>query len=67
MHIPYIQKVFQDANKDFVLVPLMVGDMKKDKLPQFAQRLLHLWQDQRTLFVVSSDFCHWGERFSFQH
>jgi MEMO1 family protein len=43
MHIPYIQKIFKDANKEFVLVPLMVGDMKKDRLPEFAQRLLNLW------------------------
>ena len=25
------------------------------------------FSDEKNLFVVSSDFCHWGERFNFTH
>ena len=29
--------------------------------------LVDYFTDERTLFVISSDFCHWGERFQFTH
>ena len=29
--------------------------------------MLPYFEDERTLFVVSSDFCHWGKRFRFTH
>lgn len=63
MHCPYIRKIFKD--KDISMVPLMVGDIPKDKFPDYARELLPLFMDERTLFIVSSDFCHWGERFDF--
>ena len=65
MHIPYIQKVFKDAGQDFTLIPIMVGQLDKEKLPTYAKVLLPLFNDERTLFIVSSDFCHWGQRFQF--
>ena len=65
MHIPFIKKVFNDAQQDFTLVPIMVGQLDKEKLKKYAKILLPLFNDERTLFVVSSDFCHWGQRFQF--
>ena len=67
MHIPYIQKVFSDAGKDFKMVPLMVGDIPEAKYKEYAKVLLPLFLDERTVFVISSDFCHWGSRFRFTH
>ena len=32
---------------------------------QYAQVLAPYLQDPRNLFVISSDFCHWGARFGF--
>ena len=43
----------------------MVGSVPKEKLSDHAKALLPLFQDPRTLFVVSSDFCHWGENFDY--
>jgi MEMO1 family protein len=43
----------------------MVGNLKKDKLPDFANLLLKLFLDQKNLFVVSTDFCHWGQNFDY--
>lgn len=65
MHCPYIRKIFK--GKDIKMVPLMVGDIPKDKWAGYAKLLLPLFLDERTLFIVSTDFCHWGERFDFQH
>jgi len=48
-------------------VPIMVGQLKTDTIPGYAQSLLPYFEDERTLFVVSSDFCHWGKRFNFTH
>ena len=65
MHLPYISKIFSE--KKISLLPLMVGSIPSKKLPDYAKALLPYFMDERTLFVVSSDFCHWGERFDFTH
>jgi MEMO1 family protein len=67
MHIPFIKKVFNDAEKDFKLVPLMVGKIPREKQNEYADLLLPLFMDERTLFIISSDFCHWGSRFNYQY
>ena len=66
MHLPFIKKVFDDANQPFTLVPMMVGQIKGNQLPGYGQALQKLFLDPRTLFVISSDFCHWGEHFDYQ-
>ena len=63
MHLPYIKQIF--VEKDFSLLPLMVGQVPMEKLSAYASELLPLFKDERTLFIVSSDFCHCGERFDF--
>jgi len=45
----------------------MVGQVKHDQFKLYAKSLLPYFKDERTLFVVSSDFCHWGSRFNFTH
>lgn len=45
----------------------MVGDIPKDSLPKYGDILAKYFNDPETLFIVSTDFCHWGERFDFQH
>ena len=47
-------------------MPLMVGQVKDKDMPIYAQALMPLWMDPKTLFVVSSDFCHWGDHFDYQ-
>ena len=67
MHLPYIEKIFRDGGRaaDLKLVPLMVGDIPEAKYRAYAEVLLPLFLDERTVFVISSDFCHWGQRFGF--
>lgn len=66
MHLPYIQKIFADAGKQIKLLPLMVGQVKAEDLSKYAEVLMPLFMDKKTLFIVSSDFCHWGRDFDYQ-
>ncbi|WWC65628.1 AmmeMemoRadiSam system protein B [Kwoniella dejecticola CBS 10117] len=63
MHLPYIRHVFE-GRTDLALVPILVGHPSPAKLSQLSEVLSRYWQDDETFFVISSDFCHWGTRFS---
>ena len=47
------------------LVPLFVGNLPEEKYQAYAKVLLELFMDERTVFVVSSDFCHYGRKHNF--
>ena len=49
------------------LVPLMIGDIPEDKYKLYADLLEPYLRDEKTVIIVSSDFCHWGQRFRFTH
>jgi AmmeMemoRadiSam system protein B len=65
MQLPFIKYIFGD--KDVKILPIMVGqtDLGQDKL--FAEALGEYYKDDNILFVISSDFCHWGSRFRFTY
>lgn len=54
----------EEALGSFCLVPLLVGQTDRASERALADRLAPLW-DENTLFVVSSDFVHYGERFDY--
>ena len=43
----------------------MFGDLSLDTEKRYGQLLAPFLNDEETLFVISSDFCHWGERFDY--
>ncbi|KAG7099259.1 hypothetical protein E1B28_001122 [Marasmius oreades] len=63
MHLPYIRKVFE--GKDIKIVPIIVGAISVEKESNFGTLLAPYLARSDTLFVISSDFCHWGTRFSY--
>ncbi len=69
MHLPYIYKritqTFSSRDEYPTLVPILVGDNKGPEEKQFGSLLVPYLQDPGNVFVVSSDFCHWGDRFSY--
>ena len=66
MHLPYIQTVMsKKSNGSFTLVPIMVGSPSVSLETEIAQELLHYYLMPNVLFIVSTDFCHWGSRFDF--
>ena len=63
MQLPYIKKVFQ--GHDVSIVPIIVGDLSKESERAYGKLLAPYLTDPKTLFIISSDFCHWGERFNY--
>ncbi|GHJ84057.1 hypothetical protein NliqN6_0459 [Naganishia liquefaciens] len=63
MHLPYLRLVFQHS-PEMKLVPLLVGNVSETTTAEYAQVFQEYWADEHTFWVISSDFCHWGTRFS---
>lgn len=53
-----IRKVFEGCN--IKVVPILVGAISQSKETMFGTLLAPYLKDPETLFVVSSDFCHWS-------
>ncbi|TMW56516.1 hypothetical protein Poli38472_006526 [Pythium oligandrum] len=64
MHLPFIYKVMN--GRKFTAVPILVGDTKSRADAEYGRILAPYIEDEGNLFVISSDFCHWGSRFRYQ-
>lgn len=62
MHLPYLKHILSSANRPWRLVPILVGQITPTQGATYGKILAPFFQDPRTLFVISSDFCHWGRR-----
>jgi len=65
MQVPFIKKVFDDKGKNFDMVPVMVGHLDDESVQQYGEIFRPYLENPENLFVISSDFCHWGHRFKF--
>ena len=69
LHLPYIYKVFEDnfkSEEDFPpLIPILVGNTSPKAERDFGALLADYLEDPGSLFVISSDFAHWGKRFRY--
>lgn len=45
----------------------MVGSISPDVEATYGELLAPYLADSQNLFVISSDFCHWGKRFSYTY
>lgn len=63
LHTPYIMHAM--AGQPFSLVPIMVGALSSEDEARYGRILGRYMDDPANLFVISSDFCHWGSRFSY--
>lgn len=63
MHLPYTFAVAPEAK----IVPILVGSISTRKEKEFGKLLAPYLSDPETIFIVSSDFCHWGRRFSYTY
>ncbi|CAD6186598.1 unnamed protein product [Caenorhabditis auriculariae] len=63
MQLPFIAKVM--GSRRFTIVPVLVGSLPGSKQLSYGKIFANYLEDPRNLFVISSDFCHWGDRFSF--
>ncbi|CAI6335639.1 unnamed protein product [Periconia digitata] len=74
MHLPYIYRMLSLHNKSFQedpaavpLVPIMVGATRPKIERDLGAHLAPYLSDPTNIFVISSDFCHWGSRFSYTY
>ena len=44
------------------MVPIMVGGLDTSAEKYYGELLAKYFDDENTVFCVSSDFCHWGSR-----
>jgi AmmeMemoRadiSam system protein B len=64
LQLPFLKYTFKD-NPEVKIVPIYVGSLVQNEERVFGRLLARYFDDPSTLFVVSSDFCHWGHRFRF--
>jgi AmmeMemoRadiSam system protein B len=58
MQMPFLAAVCPSAR----VMPIYVGQCDYELC---AKKMEHLFRDPKVLFVVSSDFCHWGASYGF--
>lgn len=63
LHLPFLVHAMQ--GRPFTLVPIMVGAVSTASEAAYGRLLAPYLSDPATLFIASSDFCHWGSRFSY--
>ncbi|KAI9309135.1 MEMO1 protein [Cunninghamella echinulata] len=67
MHLPYIFKIFEKKINDIKIIPILVGSIHEEKEDKYGKIFGQYLSDPSNLFIVSSDFCHWGERFRYTY
>lgn len=61
--MPYIYKIFGNQAK---VIPIMVGVAKDKTLQECGKFLAPYFDSEDSVFIISSDFCHWGAHFDYQ-
>lgn len=67
LQLPFIVKAMSKRTQPYTIVPMMVGSIRTEKEASYGKILAKYLAQPENAFVISSDFCHWGHRFSYQH
>ncbi|KAL9103475.1 MAG: hypothetical protein Q9163_001471 [Psora crenata] len=70
MHLPYIRHtVSKDCDTANIppLIPILVGGTEPSTEKTYGSLFAPFLADPSNLFIISSDFCHWGSRFSYTY
>ncbi|XP_022083256.1 protein MEMO1-like [Acanthaster planci] len=65
MQLPFIAKAMQSKQGQFTIVPVLVGSLMAEGEQMYGRLFSKYLADPENLFVISSDFCHWGQRFNY--
>nr|CAB3446674.1 unnamed protein product [Digitaria exilis] len=65
MLLPYLSKVFEGHTVK--LVPVLIGSLDSESEATYGQLLGKYLDDTKNLFVVSTDFCHWGSKYKYTY
>ena len=73
MQLPYLHRLLQHLYPDQPesvyppLVPIMIGSTNAATEAALGKVLAPYIADEVNVFVISSDFCHWGSRFGYTY
>uniref|UniRef100_A0A023F4N0 Putative dioxygenase n=1 Tax=Triatoma infestans TaxID=30076 RepID=A0A023F4N0_TRIIF len=67
MHLPYVAKVMADYKDSVTIIPVLVGSLSPEDEALYGRIFSRYLSDPDSLFVISSDFCHWGHRFRYTY
>lgn len=62
MQLPFIYKIYGSSVS---IVPILVGALSAEAEAEYGGIMAKYLQDAANVFLVSSDFCHWGRRFGY--
>ena len=58
----FVTCVISHSKRDhFTIVPVLVGALKQDSEKLYGEIFSRYLMDPANLFIISSDFCHWGK------
>jgi len=61
VQVPFVQTILPQAQ----LIPLVCGQLNRGQINAVAEILVQQFWDRRTLWIVSSDFTHYGHAFGY--
>ncbi|KAI4097618.1 MAG: hypothetical protein LQ344_000351 [Seirophora lacunosa] len=72
MHLPYIAHLLSLSSSSPetpppLLTPILVGSTSPSAERAYGALLAPYLRDEANVFIVSSDFCHWGLRFDYTY
>lgn len=65
LQYPFLRRRFGD--KEFSVVPILVGEYGIKRIREYATFFKKYLLDPSCVFVISSDFTHWGFRYDFTY
>ncbi|KAF7255497.1 hypothetical protein EG68_07377 [Paragonimus skrjabini miyazakii] len=57
-------KIDEAGNNLISIVPIVVGGLSPEREMVYGRLLAPFLRDPSTVFVISSDFCHWGKSYT---
>ncbi|XP_054271396.1 protein MEMO1 [Macrosteles quadrilineatus] len=67
MHLPFIAKIMEEYKDQFTIVPVLVGSLTPEREAAYGHIFARYLAEPQNLFIISSDFCHWGQRFRYTY
>ncbi|OAF66240.1 Mediator of ErbB2-driven cell motility 1 [Intoshia linei] len=65
LQTPFLATLFKDRI-DVTIIPIIISCISASNLEIFGEIFKKYMADESCIFAISSDFCHWGERFGYQ-
>lgn len=65
MHLSFLYKAME-GRSHFTVIPIMVDSLDPGQLCSTSDLLAKYIDEGGNLFIISSDFCHWGKRFGYR-